>query len=60
MYKVSFYIDANGKSEIFDLLEIMNKEKDSLRFYYLGKKYQTKIEHFGSKKTYDASGLLAI
>lgn len=54
-------VDASQCKQLqYDLLEIMNKEKDSLRFYYLGKKYQTKIEHFGSKKTYDASGLLSI
>ena len=30
----------------------MDKEKDSLRFYYLGKSYRSKIEHFGCKQTY--------
>lgn len=34
------------------LLEIMDKEKDSLRFYNLGKNYENKIEHFGCKETY--------
>ena len=34
------------------LLAIMDEEKDSLRFYYLGNKYQNKIEHFGCKKAY--------
>ena len=29
------------------LCEIIDHEKDSLRFYYLGNKYRTKIEHFG-------------
>lgn len=29
------------------LCTLMDAEKDSLRFYYLGNKYQTKIEHFG-------------
>ena len=27
--------------------DIMDTEKDSIRFYYLGNKYQTKIEHIG-------------
>ena len=27
--------------------DIIDTEKDSLRFYYLGNKYQTKIEHIG-------------
>lgn len=29
------------------LTDIIDEEKDSLRFYYLGNKYQTKIEHIG-------------
>lgn len=42
------------------LLSIMDGEKDSLRFYYLGNKYQTKIEHFGIKASYDPEGILMI
>ena len=34
------------------LLSIMDPEKDSLRFYYLGKQYEKKVEHFGAKSTY--------
>ena len=34
------------------LLKIMDAEKDSLRFYYLGKNYKNKIEHFGCKTSY--------
>ena len=34
------------------LLSIMDQEKDSLRFYYLGKRYENKIEHFGARRTY--------
>lgn len=34
------------------LCDIINIEKDSLRFYYLGNKYESKIEHFGCKDTY--------
>ena len=29
------------------LEDIIDTEKDSLRFYYLGNKYKTKIEHIG-------------
>ena len=29
------------------LTDIIDMEKDSLRFYYLGNNYQTKIEHVG-------------
>lgn len=42
------------------LVGIMDQEKDSLRFYYLGNRYQTKIEHFGTKETYEPEGILMI
>lgn len=29
------------------LTDIIDKSVDSLRFYYLGNKYQTKVEHIG-------------
>ncbi|WNV57262.1 CRISPR-associated endonuclease Cas2 [Oscillospiraceae bacterium NTUH-002-81] len=29
------------------LTEIIDEDVDSLRFYYLGNKYQTKVEHVG-------------
>ena len=35
------------------LISLMDENKDSLRFYYLGKKYENKIEHFGAKSTYN-------
>ena len=34
------------------LCNIMDPQKDSLRFYYLGKKYESKIEYFGCKVSY--------
>jgi len=34
------------------LCSIMDPELDSLRFYYLGDRYEKKIEHFGCKNTY--------
>ena len=34
------------------LCSIMDEKRDSLRFYYLGNKYESKIEHFGAKSTY--------
>ena len=42
------------------LRSIMDQEKDSLRFYYLGDRYQTKIEHFGAKPSYEPEGVLMI
>lgn len=32
------------------LSDIIDKNKDSLRFYYLGNNYQTKIEHVGIER----------
>ncbi|WP_105206031.1 CRISPR-associated endonuclease Cas2 [Neobittarella massiliensis] len=42
------------------LLQLIDPEKDSLRFYYLGNHYQAKVEHFGAKQTYQAEGLLMV
>lgn len=42
------------------LCAIMNPEKDSLRFYYLGNHYENKVEHFGCKQTYEPDGMLMI
>ena len=42
------------------LRKIMDEEKDSLRFYYLGNRYEDKIEHFGAKLTYDPEDVLML
>lgn len=42
------------------LLSIIDLKEDSLRFYNLGNKYQTKVEHFGAKASYEAEGTLII
>ena len=42
------------------LLSIINLEKDSLRFYYLGNSYENKIEHYGVKEGYNPEGILII
>ena len=42
------------------LVSLINEREDSLRFYYLGNNYRTKVEHFGSKTSYDAEGTLMI
>ena len=33
------------------LTEIIDKNKDSIRFYYLGDNYKTKVEHIGAKES---------
>lgn len=40
--------------------KLIDKEKDSLRFYYLGNNYKTKIEHIGAKESFDVEGPLII
>ena len=42
------------------LCKIMDPERDSLRFYYLGNKYENKVEHFGIKPSYEPEGTLMI
>ncbi len=43
-----------------DLMKIMDKDKDSVRFYFLGNQYKTKIEHYGIKRSYDPEGVLLV
>ena len=42
------------------LTSLIDMEQGSLRFYYLGNNYKTKIEHFGIKKSYDPEDVLMI
>lgn len=42
------------------LLKMIDADKDSLRFYYLGNHYRTKIEHFGAKQAYEPEGILMV
>lgn len=42
------------------LCQIIDPQKDSLRFYYLGDRYQNRIEHFGAKATYDPEDVLIV
>ena len=42
------------------LLDIIDEEKDSLRFYYLGNQYKSKIEHYGVKGSFDQEGVLLL
>ena len=42
------------------LEQLIDAEKDSLRFYNLGNNYQTKIEHIGAKAGYQPEELLML
>ena len=39
---------------------IINPEKDSLRYYYLGKNWQHKVEHLGAKPVKDLNNVMLI
>ena len=42
------------------LESIIDKEKDSLRFYYLGNNYKSKVEHIGAKASFDLEGTILV
>jgi len=41
-----------------ELLSEINLDEDSLRFYYLGRNWQRRVEHHGTKPGYDIDGPL--
>jgi len=42
------------------LLDLADLSQDSLRFYYLGKNWERKVEHHGSKPSFNIDGPLII
>lgn len=42
------------------LCDVIDPDRDSLRFYYLGKNWQTKVEHIGAKPVLDLNGPLIL
>lgn len=40
------------------LQKIIDPEADSLRFYYLGDKWKSRVEHIGAKPSIDLEGML--
>ena len=54
-------LDSAQCREVQHKLEnIIDKDKDSLRFYYLGNNYKKKILHIGAKESFDVEGPLFI
>lgn len=43
-----------------NLLQLIDTEKDSLRFYYLGNNWEKRVEHIGVKATYNPEGVIII
>ncbi|GAB4575774.1 MAG: CRISPR-associated endonuclease Cas2 [Anaerolineae bacterium] len=42
------------------LLNAIDPERDSLRFYYLGNNWQNRVEHIGAKPSIDLEGPLIV
>jgi CRISPR-associated protein Cas2 len=42
------------------LLKIIDPEVDSLRFYYLGDNWKSRVEHIGAKPSLDLEGTLLV
>ncbi len=54
-------VDPSQLVELKSRLEnIIDKERDSVRYYYLGSKWRAKVEHIGAKESYDPEGPLII
>jgi len=54
-------MDAAKCREVQHKLEkIIDKEKDSLRFYNLGNNYKSKIVHIGAKESFDVEDTIII
>jgi len=52
-------IDAAQLRKLKHLLtELIDPDKDSLRFYYLGNQWRDRIEHIGAKASLDLEGPL--
>ena len=52
-------MDATKCRQVKSILEnIIDKEVDSLRFYYLGEKYKNKVEHIGANPGFDVKDTL--
>lgn len=43
-----------------ELIKVIDEKSDSLRFYYLGNKWERRVEHIGTKETYNPEGPLII
>lgn len=52
-------LDATQLRQVQSILEkLIDKNKDSLRYYILGNNYKNKIIHVGAKEGYDMEGPL--
>ena len=42
------------------LEKLADPEKDSLRYYFLGRSWKNRVEHYGAKQSYDPEGVLIL
>ena len=42
------------------LEKIIDPQKDSLRYYYLGNNWKSRVDHVGAKVSYDPEGVIMI
>lgn len=52
--------DFTADGQIFHRRALMAPERDSLRLYFLGNHYETKVLHFGVRPSYAAEGVLML
>ena len=54
-------MDTTKCRQVKNILEnIIDKNTDSLRFYYLGDRYKNKVEHIGVKPGFDVTDTLIL
>ena len=54
-------LDYSTFLKLKDSLEkIIDKDTDSLRFYYLGNNWERRIEHIGAKETYNSEEVIIV
>lgn len=44
----------------YQLEKTADPKTDSIRYYFLGKSWKNRVEHFGSKEAYDPEGVIII
>jgi CRISPR-associated protein Cas2 len=49
------FVELKGR-----LLDVIDLEHDSLRFYNLGADWNRRVEHFGAKPSFDPKGTLIV
>lgn len=42
------------------LEELIDREQDSLRYYFLGRNWKRRVEHIGAKSTFDPEGIIIV